>query len=420
MHHPTDAQSIILNLVQPFDGSVNVEFLELEAAYGRVLAQPITSHLDFPHWDNSAMDGYAVRFEDVTEVNREHPATLTVVDEIPAGRQPEKMIRSGETARIFTGAIVPEGADTIVIQENTEREGDRVTIYEAPTLGAFIRQKAAFYQAGAPLLPAGTPLNAPEVAVLAAAQCAKVSVYRRPTVAILSTGDELVGIDQSLQPGQIVDSNRYALAVLVQFCGAVPKVMGIVADQTEALKGAIVSALNGADIILSSGGVSVGDYDYVDRILEELGATIHVRSVAIKPGKPLTVATIPSINSQQRPVVYFGLPGNPVSALVSFWRFVQPALMKLSGHSEGWEPLMVKGRSRHDLKAGGKRETYLWGQVHLVNGQYEFELPEGGHSSGNLINLASANALAIVPIGTTQISAGSEITLMMVGTTTLG
>ncbi|MEM9449061.1 MAG: gephyrin-like molybdotransferase Glp [Cyanobacteria bacterium P01_E01_bin.6] len=408
MLHPKDAESKILSLVHPFHNQRDVETITLLSAHGRILAQDVVSQLDFPHWDNSAMDGYAVRFEDVKTASHDHPVILTVVEEIPAGRQPQQVVHAHQTARIFTGAIVPDGADTIVIQENTDRTGDLVTIYDAPKPNAFVRHKAAFYQAGASLLPAGTVLNAPEIAVLAAAQCSQVTVYRRPVVAILSTGDELVGIDQPLQPGQIVDSNQYALSALIQSYGAIPKAFGIIPDNPDALKTSIESALADADIILSSGGVSVGDYDYVDQILETLGATIHVRSVAVKPGKPLTVASFDS-------TLYFGLPGNPVSALVSFWRFVQPALMKLSGYPGSCRPTVVKGRSRHDLQAGGKRETYLWGQAHLVDGEYEFTLAGGSHSSGNLINLASTNALAIVPIGQTHITAGNDISIMIVG-----
>jgi molybdopterin molybdotransferase len=408
MLHPNDAESKILSVVHPFQAKHDVELLELVDAQGRVLAEDVRSQLDFPHWDNSAMDGYAVRFEDVKAATHDHPMTLTVIEDIPAGAQPQQRIQPGQAARIFTGAIVPEGADTIVIQENAERAGDQVTVREAPTAGSFVREKAAFYQAGTSLLPSGTVLNAPEIAVLAAAQCSQVRVYRRPVVAILSTGDELVAIDQPLQAGQIVDSNRYALSVLIQSMGAIPQSFGIVPDQPEALKRAIATALENADVVLSSGGVSVGDYDYVDQILEELGATIHVRSVAVKPGKPLTVASVPH-------KLYFGLPGNPVSALVSFWRFVQPALLKLSGHPAPYSPTVVKGRSRHDLHAGGTRETYLWGRVQLIDGEYEFSLAGGSHSSGNLINLASTNALAIVPIGQTQIPANTSVSIMLVG-----
>ncbi|PSB06635.1 molybdopterin molybdenumtransferase, partial [filamentous cyanobacterium CCP2] len=286
-----DAERLILELVTPLDAQQDVETIDLLSASGRILAAEVSSSLDFPHWDNSAMDGYAVRYDDVRGCFADHPITLEIVEEIPAGYQPKVAIQPGQAARILTGSMMPEGADTIVIQEETQREGDRVTILSAPQPKAFVRHRAAFYQAGEPLLPAGISLAAPEIAVLATAQCPSVTVYRRPRVAILSTGNELVSPDEPLAPGQIVDSNQYAIASLVSAAGAEPVLMGIIPDQPEQLQQAIANALALADVVLSSGGVSVGDYDYVDQILADLGATIHIRSVAVKPGKPLTVAT---------------------------------------------------------------------------------------------------------------------------------
>jgi molybdopterin molybdotransferase len=307
------------------------------------------------------------------------------------------------------------------MQEVAQRDGDRVSILATPKFQDFVRHRAAFYRAGSSLLPAGISLSAPEIAVLAAAQCPQVTVYRRPRVAILSTGSELVAPDQPLQPGQIVDSNQYALAALVKQAGAEPILLGIVPDDPEPLKEAIAHAITTADMVLSSGGVSVGDYDYVDRILAELGADIHIRAVAVKPGKPLTVATFPSSNTQHpthNTLLYFGLPGNPVSALVSVWRFVLPALRKLSGLRDAWQGAMVKGRSLQPLRSDGKRESYIWGTLYLTNGEYEFQPSGGSHSSGNLINLAQTNSLAIIPVGQTLISAGDTVQIMQLGTLT--
>ncbi|MBM0743607.1 molybdopterin molybdotransferase MoeA [Phormidium sp. CLA17] len=421
------AEQIILNLVQPFDRAYDVETLSLLNASGRILAETVTSSLDFPHWNNSAMDGYAVRYDDVQTCSAENPVILDIVEEIPAGYQPQTPIQPGQAARILTGSVMPTGADTIVIQEETQREGDRVTIFASPQHHAFVRDRGAFYQAGNALLPPGLRLQAPEIAVLAAAQCAQVNVYRRPKVAILSTGSELVGIDQPLQPGQIVDSNQYALAAVVAQAGAEPLMLGSVPDQPEALKTAIQQAIAAADMVLSSGGVSVGDYDYVDEILAALGATIHIHAVAVKPGKPLTVATFdhekgrgketPSLDSptSKKQLLYFGLPGNPVSALVSCWRFVLPALRKLSGLPSPWEPKFVKARSLSTLKSDGKRESYLWGNLRLVDGEFEFELATGSHSSGNLINLAGTSGLAVIPLEETQISVGDHVQVLPIG-----
>lgn len=404
-----EAESIILNLAKGFNSNQDLEIVDLAAANGRILAESVRGKLDIPHWDNSAMDGYAVRYQDVRDCNQKQPAILKVVTEIAAGDRPQVEIEPGEAARIFTGAMLPTGTDTIVMQENTLREGEEVKILKAPDNQEFVRHQGAFYQAGSPLLAAGVAIGAAEIAVLATAQCTQVTVYRRPRVAILSTGDELVTPEQTLQPGQIVDSNQYALASFIASNGGIPIKLGIVKDEPQALREAIAKAISSADIVLSTGGVSVGDYDYVDRILTELGGTLHVRSVAVKPGKPLTVATF-SNNS----CLYFGIPGNPVSALVSCWRFVRPALQKIAGN-KSYLPQLVNAITRHDLKSAGRRETYLWGQVHLVDGQYEFALAGGSHSSGNLINLAQTNGLAIVPIGQLAIVAGAEIKVMLVG-----
>jgi molybdopterin molybdotransferase len=428
----SDTEKIILNLVQPLDGHRDTEVVDLFAAGKRILATPVTSKLDFPHWDNSAMDGYAVRYEDVQHSSAEQPAVLEIVEEIPAGYQPQSTIQSGQAARIFTGAVMPIGADTVVMQEKTHRKDNRVLILAAPKLQEFVRHKASFYQAGTQLLPAGIVLNAPEIAVLAAAQSPQVNVYRLPRVAIFSTGDELVTADQPLQPGQIVDSNQYALAALVRESGAEPLLLGIVKDDPLVLTETITYAVANADLVISSGGVSVGDYDYVDKILESLGAKIHVQAVAMRPGKPLTVATFASHpggvggdkgvsndNSSSSPHtpsrLYFGLPGNPAAVLVTFWRFVQPAIKKLSGVGGAGEVKLVKVRSHDELRSDGKRETYVSGKLQLIDGVYKFHKAGGSHSSGNLINLAQTHALAVLPVGKTLISPTEEVEVLLVG-----
>lgn len=398
-----EAESIILEQV-PAPDEADIEAVSLEAASGRILAAPVTSDLDFPHWDNSAMDGYAVRHADLAG----RPVDLAIVEEIPAGYSPKKTLQPGQAARIFTGACLPEGADTVVMQEETQRDGDRVQILATPESGAFVRRRGSYYKAGDPLLPGGIALGAAEMAVLAAAQCLRVPVYRPLRVALLSTGNELVRPDRPLGPGQLVDSNQYGLAAWVQQMGAEPVRLGIIPDRPEALKSAIAKAILTADVVLSSGGVSVGEYDYIPKLLSELGGKIGVQSVAVKPGKPLTFATFPNCS-------YFGLPGNPVSALVTCWRFVGPALKKRSGLAESfWRPQWMQVRSRHELRSGGKRETYLWGNLHSVDGEIEFVLAPGSQNSGNLINLAQTDTLAVLPVGQTNVRAGESVRVLKV------
>jgi molybdopterin molybdotransferase len=413
----SQAEDIIFNLAKPLSNQTDIETVDLFTATGRILASPVTSKLDFPHWDNSAMDGYAVIYQDVREASEKKPAVLKLVEDIPAGYQPQSNILSGQAARIFTGAVMPKGADTVVMQENTRREDNQVFILKAPESQEFVRHRAAYYQAGAELLPAGIQLNAPEIAVLAAAQCTKLKVFRRIRVAILSIGNELITPEQTLQPGQIVDSNQYALATLVKQSGGEPLMLGIIKDEPEAIKKAIEEAIANADIVLSSGGVSVGDYDYVEKILESLGGEIKVSSVAMKPGKPLTVASLPMPNPQSpipNPLIYFGLPGNPVSALVSYWRFVEPVIKKCSSIAEGWQPKFIKAQTRDDLSSNGKRETYIWGKLNLVDGIYKFSIAGGSKSSGNLINLAQTNALAVLEVGKSSVKAGEEVKVLQV------
>ncbi len=377
------------------------ETIPLAQCQGRILAAAITAQQDFPHWDNSAMDGYAVRFDDVQTV----PVTLTIVTEIPAGQAPQITLQPGQAARILTGSMMPEGADTVVMQEDTQRAGNRLTILESPKPQQFVRPRGAYARSGSILLSPGIALNAAELAILAAAQCVEVPVFRRPKVAILSTGSELVEPGEILKPGQIVDSNQYALTALVNQLGAEVISLGVVSDRPELLKVAMQSAIDQADIVISSGGVSVGDYDFVDRLLAELGAAIHVRSVAVKPGKPLTFATLGD-------KLYFGLPGNPGSAMVTFARFVRPAIRKRSGLQTGGELEWITAIATADLQSDSKRESYLWGQLRYVQGQPEFHRATGSGVSGNLINLAGMDALGVVPIGTGTIGVGDTIQLL--------
>ncbi|GCL50260.1 molybdopterin biosynthesis protein MoeA [Microcystis aeruginosa NIES-3804] len=403
MYSVKEAESIILTQIQP---QQQTEKVSLEAAFGRILAEDISSDLDFPYWDNSAMDGYAVRYEDVKDTKPENPVTLKIIAEIPAGQAPEIIIQPGETARIFTGAMLPAGSDTIIMQENTQKQGERVAILIPPEkIGFFVRQRGTFYRAGNTLLKAGIAINSPEIAVLATAQATELTVFSRPKVAIFSTGDELINPDETLQKGQIIDSNRYALTAFVASLGAIPRPLGIIKDNPDLLRETIRKAINSSAIVLSTGGVSVGDYDYIEGILGELGGEILISTVAIQPGKPLTVATFPN------GCVYFGIPGNPVSALVSCWRFVQMAIKKLSGLTD-YQNKFLRVVTRDTLKSNGQREVYLWGKIEIIEGVYQFQLASGQHNSANLINLAGTNALAIIPQGKTTIQAGETVEVM--------
>ena len=408
-------QSLVISLAAQ-DPATAIEQVPLSQAFQRILAQPVISPLDFPHWDNSAMDGYAICYEDSSKAIGQDSQGLQVTETIAAGVSPQLPLKPGEAARIFTGAILPAGADTIVPQEATERQNDRLYLLKPPARrGDFVRKQGDFCQAGSPLLAAGLRIGSADLSILAAAQCHSIAVYRPLRVAIFSTGNELVPPEYTdpLPPGKIVDSNQIALISAVQRLGAIALPWGIVPDDPHVLKQTIARILPQVDVILSSGGVSVGDYDYIEQILVELGATLAIRSVAVKPGKPLTIATFPHLANAP---LYFGLPGNPVSSLVSFWRFVQPALEKMSGLNPLPLVYFKTGYTTQDLESDGQRETYLWGQVEWQEGAlagYWFTPTSGSKSSGNLIHLSQANALAKLAIGERRIAAGSPIALRL-------
>ncbi len=402
------AEQLILEAIQPLGN----EWVDLSHACTRVIAASITSSADVPAYDTSSMDGYAVRYADVTSL----PCSLSVIETVPAGHYPQRSVQPSQATRVFTGSILPSGADTVVIQEQTERlDPETVTIGQSGSnplaQGQFVRKQGHFCRAGAVVIPVGCRVGGPELAVMAAVGRSTVQVYRRPQVGILSTGNELVRIDQVPQPGQIVDSNQYGLAALVEAAGGIPHRLGIVPDDPERLKGAIQQALQTTDLVISSGGVSVGDYDYVESILESLGGEIRIRKVAIKPGKPLTWAVF--AQEDRGPKLYFGLPGNPVSAMVTFWRFVRPALAKLQGQDPLRDPQWTTAITDEDLRSDGQRETYTWGRLSWHDGSLRFR-PLGSQQSADLINLAGCHGLAVLPVGSTQIKAGEIVQIMLI------
>jgi molybdopterin molybdotransferase len=396
-----EAQALVLGSIKPF----GIERVDLFSALYRVLAEPVFSSLDFPRWNSSVMDGYAVRSEDLGVI----PVTLPIVEEIAAGTIPQHQLGTGEASRIFTGAMMPEGADAVVIQENTTANPDgTVSILKSVNSGINMVSKGAHLRTGDLLMSAGTVLRAPEIGILSSVGRSFVAVYRRPVVAILSTGNELVPLGHELQPGQIIDSNQYALAAQVIEAGAVPRLLGVVKDDIPSLTQAITEALD-ADFILSSGGVSVGDYDHVKAALQNLGAQILFQKVRVKPGKPLTFALL-------NQVAYWGLPGNPVSCLVGFWLTVYPAIRKSMGYPESLQNLPVlPARLTAPAEGTGDRETYVRGVLYQQEEQLYFT-PRSSHASGNLVNLQGLNGFGIVPVGTEKVERGVDIRVLQIGT----
>jgi molybdopterin molybdotransferase len=416
-----EVEKIILDLVKPFDPEIDSEILSLSQSLNRILAEDIKSELDFPHWDNSAMDGYALRYADLENLQELKLAIAS--EDIPAGVATSRILAKGECIRIFTGAMLPSGADTVVMQEDSDRLGNFLQLKVKPQEGEYVRRKGEFIQAGTMLVTAGTKLGATEIGALASARCQQVKVFRQPKVAIISTGNELASLEDSqlLQTGQIIDSNLYALSTLINQSGAIAIPFGVVRDNRQELEALMRRAIATADIVISTGGVSVGDYDYVDELLVTIGADIHVQSVAIKPGKPLTFASFTralNVNRSEDKVLYFGVPGNPVSAMLSFWRFIRGAIAKLNGSNEAyWYPQFIRAVTTADLHAQGRRETYLWGKLTYARGNPIFQPVKNylnNYSSGNLISAIGTNALAVMRINQTYVPAGDEALIMLI------
>ncbi|HIL11853.1 MAG TPA: molybdopterin molybdenumtransferase MoeA [Candidatus Latescibacteria bacterium] len=399
---PEEARSIILEHIQIL-GPERVSLLDAD---GRVLAGDILAQRDNPPYDNSAMDGYAVRHQDVAQASADAPVALAVVEDIPAGTVPQKQVGPGQSSRIMTGAPVPAGADTIVPVEDTRGEGESIEVLEVEEPGEHIRHAGEDMRAGQPILTTGTECGPGELAVLAAVQQSFVSVYRRPRIAILSTGDELVEIEETPGEGQIVNSNTTALAAFCHAHGAEPIMLPIARDDEAVIRATIISALK-ADFAVSSGGVSVGKYDFVKKVLDDLGAETIFWRVAMKPGKPLVFCTVDGIP-------YFGLPGNPVSSMISFLQFVRPAIRKASGYREADWPLPeARAQIEHPVDNDGGRRQYMRATLNYRDGLL-FARTAKSQGSHMISSMIGANGFVVLE-PKQQAAAGDTVTVQIVG-----
>ena len=365
---------------------------------GYVLAEALHAEENIPPFDNSAMDGFAVRAADVQNASETKPAVLTVVETIAAGYAPTKQVAPGQTARIMTGAMMPEGADAVVMQEVTQRDGDEVKIFEGVDKTGNVRFTGESVAEGQQVMGKGKYLRPPEVSMLASLNCPEVIVYRKPTVAIVSTGDELTPLGEPLEPGKIRDSNRYGLYAQVEEAGGIPIDMGIAPDDEAETERIFRAALAKADALITSGGVSVGEHDVVKSVLARLGK-INFWRVAMKPGKPQAYGI-----ADGKPI--FGLPGNPVSSLVVFELFVRPALLKMAGHTELLRPIFKATLAEPVTNRDG-RVNYMRAILKASNGQYTAETT-GPQGSGILHSLVLANGLITIPAGVT-LGAGETV-----------
>ena len=378
--------------------TVDAEAVDLAEAHGRVLREDVIAPEDAPPADNSGMDGYALRAE-------ETPGELRVLGDLAAGYVPSIRVEAGTALRIMTGAFVPEGADAVAQVEITDGGLERVRVAQQVARGANIRRRGEDVRAGSVVLRAGAPIGAAEMAMLAAARKTTVAVSRRPTVAILATGDELLDPHDPPAPGRIVNSNSYLLSALVRETGAIPRSLGIVRDTREATIAALEEASQ-SDFVISSGGVSVGAYDFVKDALDALGAETKFWKVAMKPGKPVVL-------SRLRDRVCLGLPGNPVSCFVSFHLFVAPALRRAMGQAVNVTPVPVTTTLASPLR-GGDRRTYYRVRVTIRDGEL-ISRPMKTQGSGSLSSIVQANGLAIVAEGTGTAEERSRIPTLLLG-----
>ena len=377
---------------------LETEIVDVTSALGRILAEPVVSRREIPPWANSSMDGYALRARDT----REGPAELHVVGRVAAGAVITGAIGPGQAVRIFTGAPLPEGADAVVPQEDVEVAGDRVRVPGHVREAAFVRSAGEDVRRGDHVLSAGRRLGAAEIGLLASLGHTPVRVHRRPRVAILSTGDELADLGTEPGPGQIPNSNTYSLMAQVSEAGAIALNLGIAHDRLDSIEERL-NAGREADVLLSSAGVSVGELDMVREALARSGAELHLWRVSMRPGKPITFGS-------WGPRLVFGLPGNPVSAMVTFELFVRPALLRMSGATTLQRPRLV-ARARSPIANPGARRGYLRVRLTRRDDGFEAELT-GEQGSAILSSMTLADGLAVVPEDTV-IAAGEVVDVIL-------
>ena len=395
----SEAIEQILQTIKP----LGLERINLLDALGRVLGEDVTAGRNIPPKDNSAMDGYALRFQDTLGASQNNPVVLEVIEDIPAGAIPQKRIATGQAARIMTGAPLPEGANAVMKMEETEKAGQKVKIRAEAQDGQDIRRSGEDVRQGELAVPKGSIVRPAAIGMLASLGRSFISVYQRPLIAVLATGNELVDIDESPSPWKIVNSNSYSIASQALDCGALVMQMGIAKDNREDLIAKFQAAMR-ADIIISSGGVSVGDYDLVKDIMQEVGSKMQFWQVAMRPGKPLAFGRAGN-------VPMFGLPGNPVSSMISFEQFIRPAILKMTGHQNIFRKTVVAVlQDDIEKRKGLTYFTRAW--VKVGAGGYT-ATTTGEQGSGILKSMVRANGLIVLPENVERVNSGAEVKVQL-------
>jgi len=405
-----EAISAVLSQARPLE----TKDVPLSEALGHALAQDALATLDMPNFSNSAMDGFGVRIREVKGASSDTPAKLKLSGTIQAGDSVAgKELSPGTAVKILTGAPVPAGTEAVVMKEYAQEQNGYVLLSRSARDGENIRFQGEEYALGDPVLRRGTNLTPPAVGLLANFGYASVTVHRKPKVTVLVTGNELVPVGEDLQPGQIYESNSHALAAALKDMGITNCLIRHAADHQESLQEAMEQALRESDMMLSAGGISVGDYDLVKEVLTDLGVETVFWRVAMKPGRPnfFGTRTMPSGDSLVSPRLVFGLPGNPVSALVSFQLLVRPALLTMMG-SRGVEPLSLKASLSGDFKKKTPRAEFVRGVVSYENDQLVVS-PTRGQGSHMLGGLSQANCLICFPTDAGFIAQGQQVPIQL-------
>jgi molybdopterin molybdotransferase len=390
-----EAQDIVLGCVAP----IGVETVPLLSALHRVIAEEVTAPRHIPLHDNSAMDGYAVRHCDVEGASGERPAVLEVIEILPAGKTPQCRVNAGQAIKIMTGAPMPAGADTVVQVEHTNSSDTKVEIYRAPRAGSNLRRRGEDIRLGECVLQRDAYLRPAELGVLASVGKARVLVYQRPRVAILATGDEIADLGDPDPSDKIINSNSYTLAGQITEAGGIPLLLGVAPDDRAEISRRIASGLR-TDVLITSGGVSVGDFDYVRECLDQAGFAVRFWTVSLRPGSPITFGMVGQV-----PV--FSLPGNPVASMVTFELFVRPALLKMNGYTDLFRPRLQAVLQDEIQKRRGVR-TFLRGILGQQDGQ-SVVTTTGPQGSGILRSMNLANCLIDIPEEVEQLRPGDTV-----------
>ncbi|MCX8125044.1 MAG: molybdopterin molybdotransferase MoeA [Spirochaetes bacterium] len=399
---PDEALATILSHIQ----KLPVEKVYFTNALNRICAEDITSSVNIPYHNNSAMDGYAIVASDTASASKENPVTLEVIGEYQAGIITTPLeLKAGQAIRIMTGAPIPPGADAVVEKEATTEEKNHVTIYRHVQKGDNIRLAGEDITQGECIVTKGTRITAAIVGLLASAGVLTVTVAQKPKVALIATGDEIAEPGTALAEGLVINSNAYTLMSLIREYGGIPHYLGIARDTMESSMYAIQQALS-ADIIISSGGISEGKYDFIIEALRSSGFRILVERIAMKPGKPCVFA-------QKGNILYFGLPGNPVSSMVSFIQFVRPAMLAMQGATKLQKPVLQAICKEPIKRKSDGRTHYIRGILTFDKGQPEVVIT-GPQGSGILRSMALANCLIILPPETLSVKTGDLVTVQLI------